>query len=118
MTRSLPPSATRYGQRVDNPPLEYTDTARLRILLQDATQDTLQRQQEINEEVAVRLEKHWGYIRNHEEAKGLAASREEATNLRWAVGILVTALVAVLGWMFHEILTLERVVAACCGGRG
>lgn len=49
------PGATRYGQRVDNPPLENSDTARLRVMLQDETQDDWHQQHEFNVEVEKRL---------------------------------------------------------------
>lgn len=52
------PSSTRAGNRVDNPPLEHTDTARLRILLQDETQDWRHKIEEVHNEVARIVEKH------------------------------------------------------------
>jgi hypothetical protein len=118
MPKSPPPSATRYGQNVDNPPLENSDTARLRVLLEQETQDDWHRQEGINTQVTVTLERYWGYIRQHEEKLAKVAWGGEVANLWKVLAILVSVLLAALGWMFIEVISMGKIIAVCCSTLG
>lgn len=98
------PSATRYGQRVDNPPLELHDTARLRILLQDETQDWRAKIDKALNEVEIVQTRHterWeAYLRR--EAAGGFADQRDIRNL-W---VAFTAVLGVAITLVALLLTL------------
>jgi len=96
--RPLRPSATRYGQRVDNPPLENSDTARLRVMLQDETQDDWHTQRLFNVEVEKRLATSHEWRVNLHERGGVADQRDiamlwKALGVVSAIGLVVLAAV-------------------------
>jgi len=72
----------------------------------------------VNEEVAVRLENHWGYIRQHEQKFDKTAWAGEVANVWKALTVLLSLLAAALGWMFHEIIAIDKVLAVCCAAAG
>jgi hypothetical protein len=96
------PSSTRYGQRVDNPPLETSDTARLRVLLQDETQDDWHSQREFNVEVEKRLASLHDW-RQHVDRAGIADQRD--VSVLWkAIGVIGAILMAVLAAVLRRLL--------------
>ena len=103
MIRPLRPSATRFGQRVDNPPLENSDTARLRVLLQDETQDDWHAQRQFNVEVEKRLATSHEWRVNLHERGGVADQRDIA--ILWkALGVVTTILLLVLAAVLRKLL--------------
>lgn len=108
MNRRIYPSATRYGQRVDNPPLELHDTARLRILLQDETQDWRHKIDQALNEVEIVQTRHterWEtYLRK--EAAGGFADQRDVRNLWIAFtsvcGVAITLIILLLTLLIKE----------------
>lgn len=97
-------SQTRAGQRVDNPPLASSDTAKLRIIVAEATQD----QADINVAILSSLELQEERIRDYRnETKGWADKRD-IKYLWGALGFLLAAMLAVGGALFAMIRALER----------
>lgn len=92
------PSQTRYGQRVDNPPLENSDTARLRVLLQDETQDDWKLQRQINKELELKLRTVHDWRVEFQHRGGFADGRDIAMLWRAfsAVGAVALILLAAL----------------------
>jgi hypothetical protein len=101
--RSIRPGATRHGQRVDNPPLENSDTARLRVLLQDETQDDWHAQRQFNIEVEKRLAtSHEWRVNLHE--RGGAADQRDIAMLWKALGVVGAILMVVLAAVLRRLL--------------
>lgn len=82
------PSQTRAGQFVDNPPLEGSDTAKLKVLVHHYTQDLQHDQDEINKEVLGRLATLHGW-RTYEEKRGLAHSDDIRSLWRFIIAACV-----------------------------
>jgi len=97
------PSSTRTGNRVDNPPLEHTDTARLRILLQDETQDWRLRIEESLNEVAKIQDVHADRWREYFSTKKELADRRDIRNL-WIAFAAVCSLAVTLIVLLIEFL--------------
>lgn len=82
------PSATRRGQNVENPPLEGSDTARLRVLIQQHTQDWEHDQGDINKDILDRLTTLHGW-RTYEEKRGLAHADDIRSLWRFIIAACV-----------------------------
>lgn len=94
------PSQTRRGQRIDNPPLEYTDTARLRVLLEEETQDSWHEQEEFNRNVEKILAVHQERWKSHYAERTEYARKSEIAWLKWAIGALATGAAVALKVLF------------------
>lgn len=99
------PSATRYGQRVDNPPLEHSDTGRFAVLLREENQDKWDRQEKINGEAYQKLTTlyEWRQILWQ---NGGVADRRDIRNLWVAfsavLGVAVTLILLLLGLLLKK----------------
>lgn len=93
------PSQTRRGQRVDNPPVRDTDTAELKALVEEQTQDDRFQQNRINAMVHTKLavnDRRWV---EYDEAKGNLPTKSDIAHI-WmalaAVGSIFMLCLAVL----------------------
>lgn len=102
------PSQTRHGQRVDNPEPELTDTAELRVLIRQATQDVNHDYGEAVSEVQRILEVHKDRWREYFAWKEKVAYDGQVKNVWRAIGFLVVLFGALMFILFTMIRELEK----------
>lgn len=102
------PSQTRYGQRVDSPEPQLTDTAELRILVREATQDVGHDQDRFNREVEKILEVNKERWQKHYQRDKELADKRDVKYLWIAIGLLAGACATVGAALFAMIRELER----------
>ena len=102
------PSQTRYGQRVDNPEPELSDTAEIRVMVREATQDIGHEQQLFNAEVGKILEVNKERWQNQFRRDAELADKRDLRYLWAALGLLATACGIVAGYLFLAVRELER----------
>jgi hypothetical protein len=88
---------------VDDPPLEASDTGRMRALLVRETQDDWHDQFEFNKEVEGKLRTLFDWRRNITEREKGYAAKSSITLLLWMVGALTTASSVVAAVLYHSI---------------
>lgn len=102
------PSQTRYGQRVDNPPVELNDTGRLRVLIAEIAQDSDHDQARAIAEIEKILEVNKERWQKHYQRDKELADRRDIKYLWTAIALLAGACAAVGGALFAMIRELER----------
>lgn len=100
------PGSTRHGQRVDNPPLELNDTAKLRILLQDETQDWRERIDRALNEIKNIQETHTDRWQAYFRKEPSIADRRDIRNLWVAfsavLGVAITLIALLLTLLLRK----------------
>lgn len=101
-------SQTRHGQRVDNPEPPLTDTAELRVLVREATQDIGEEQERINRKVLSALDVNLDRWRSQFQKDKDLADKRDVKYLWIAIGLLAGACATVGAALFAMIRELER----------
>lgn len=102
------PSQTRHGQRVDRPAVSSSDTARLRVLVEDALAENQHDQAKINREILDRLAAlhAWHVAVEKDEERHPRADRRDIRYLWGALAFLVATVGALIGVLYDMIRTL------------
>lgn len=104
------PSQTRYGQRVDSPIPEISDTARMRVLIEEATQDVSHNQQEFNQKVHGTLERHVERWQEWAKWREGVAYHHQIVTLWKIITALTTAVLALIAILWHMLGDLAKEV--------
>lgn len=104
------PSQTRFGQRVDSPIPEISDTAKMRVLIEQATQDVGHDQDLLNRETERTMAVHADRWREYFKWREGVAHKEQIAMLWKVITALTTAVLGLIAVLWHMIGELAKEV--------
>lgn len=105
------PSQTRYGQRVDNPPIENSDTAKLRVLVMEETQDEWHKQRELNNQIISKLTVLHEWRKYVTEREAHWVIKASFNLLRILGGVVVTGIAIAMHEVWNDVHELKAQMA-------